>query len=239
MLMKTTLIALLFSILFGCNSVDTNSNVLLPNKNTKVETQPSFPTKNHFCKCLKENENKASTYSTKSLDFVVCGTIIQSDLPGLIMSNLSIYNCDTQESITQFDSATTYRIKTQSDTIKIEIIEKLPFGEHWSWQPIKTSSQNIYIKDDSINVTQIMADYTSPKIDPNLSNSYIEFILKYGAQDLEWDHTIGVLKLLALNNDKRASNILSSFDKYYYYKNCNLCKEHLTETLKEVKWLTK
>lgn len=158
-----------------------------------------------------------------------------------IFQSLTYSIVKTGEQIVEYGAVQNCIVKKDEFGLTITELKYLPAGENWKWEQVKIGFQQVYVKENKLVVLEQKPAFDQNKIDDSRANSFlIELTNMKGTGKLDNpEEILGRLEILALNDNKKAVDILSDFENYFNYQTDGAIAEQWKDAVVTVKWIRK
>jgi len=150
----------------------------------------------------------------------VGGYLLQKSEDFIKISEFMIYDLGKNEEVKFFGALQTCIITQKKDTLFIRELARLPFGENQAWIEVPYLESKLYPQNNSFIITSAKKALKAPSLSPIVENKLLYDIEKYkgGGRFPKSEDTIGILLLLALNNNNKAKFILLNYETYFGFR---------------------
>lgn len=156
---------------------------------------------------------------------------------GFVISEFNIFNCESGYSYAQYDATEICRIKISNDSMRIEYLQYLPAGLSWEWELDVIANQFITTDENKLKITDLKPSYQKSNYDDDSVGKLLKTIESGRGMDNNAEIEIGKLKLLALNGNTKAREMLFNYEKLKQERADGAIAQMLSEAIATVKWV--
>lgn len=196
---------------------------------------------NNSCNCGTKQEEKPIYYYVFSdgTEIKICGSISVDSL----ITEFTVYKCNSDIIISQYDGYQHCKISFSNDTIQIIEYKWLPSGINWNYNQTKIGKELIVEKNNTIISLGEVPFFDKLEISEKEQNDFLNDIIvnkDNGLQyDWSWEEIIDKLELLTLMDNKRAKEILLNIEQLTNYKFDGGVLEHYKSAIANITWMKK
>lgn len=179
---------------------------------------------------------KSNFSNGKSL--VTCGYYDEdSQTLELVMSEFNIFDCDTGQSLVEYDAIQICNIREAKDSLIIEELKFMPAGKNWSWELFQIGEQIISVQNQSLVVSGSTPKFEAATIEEAQQNEFLNSIKLGQGIGGDWEEELGRLEVLSLMGNDKAWEILTNYEQLKGERTDGALAEEWKNAIANVNWI--
>ncbi len=247
MIRKIIFILVLSIFILSCGEKNSKKNIVkTESKAQNVDQEmPIEKESEKKCNCYNgigssENDKPILTFDFSNGKSVsICGyKNPDSKYNELLISEFNIFDCLNGKQFVEYGAMENCLIKTEKDTIKIQLLKFLPIGENWKWTSIKVAEQIIIPDLNDLKISELNASYSPIRINNGQQRDFLNSLKNGQGFGEDWEENIGKLEVLSLSGNDKAWEILKNYEEFTGQQTDGAIAEMWKEAIATVEWLT-